>query len=688
MRNVEKKNDDDYSKFMNNLALNSHIEEQIADQLAREGGVRRSPIPPLKAPVIAKRHTPVYQMHRYFARRPWNVFEHIIKHYTNAGDIILDPFCGGGVTVYDGLKLRRRVIGVDLNPLAAWITKMQVQQIDLDEVEKAFNQVVEKFKPVEEELYSTVCNDCGEKAIAEWFEWSNTLICPGCGGKVVLAEAKKLKGATYECTNPNCISTLVMKDCQRSKDVLVNKMVDCPKCGKKAQSVGEDDITKAKFYTENAKRFIREENLFIPDVLFPDGDLEKDHSLFKKGIGNFSDLFTERNLLALAKLKKMIVETETDDTIKEALWFIFSAALRYVNKMVFINEGWQSGQPIEWAGHAYWLPNIFNERNVLWALENRKNAFIRGKKQSAEDLNFFLLPYPHAKYTYQVSYKSSESLEDIPYKYADYIITDPPFGGNVQYAELSDFWVVWLPEVFGLKGVIDNTREAIETRHQGFPTAKDRDHYEETLYLVFKECHRVLKDDGYMVMTFHNRDAGVWMALHRAARRAGFVLPDREEVDNHGMIYQDFVENYKQTIQLRRSGSMLGNFILTFKKVEIPAGIDDVIYDLTTSQQEEIINRIKDNIAFHGGLDHTAIGSLVVETLGDLNLLHRFAGSDLSRIYKPYLVYVKSEKKWYTPDMVDPENRPLCLTTIIFPTQRQLEFPFCLVIPVGVSSLG
>jgi adenine-specific DNA methylase len=165
-------------------------------------------VPPLQNPVIAKPHTPVYQMHRYFARRPWNVFEHIIKHYTNAGDLILDPFCGGGVTVYEGLKLRRRVIGIDLNPLATWITRMQIEPVDLEEVEKAFNQVVKQFKPLEEELYSTECNDCGKKVIAEWFEWSNVLICPGCGKEVVLAEAKKLRGGKYECTNDKCLDVL------------------------------------------------------------------------------------------------------------------------------------------------------------------------------------------------------------------------------------------------------------------------------------------------------------------------------------------------------------------------------------------------------------------------------------------------------------------------------------------------
>ncbi len=45
-------------------------------------------------------------------------FGDVVKHYTNPGDIVLDPFMGGGVTVIESLRARRRVVGVDLNPMA------------------------------------------------------------------------------------------------------------------------------------------------------------------------------------------------------------------------------------------------------------------------------------------------------------------------------------------------------------------------------------------------------------------------------------------------------------------------------------------------------------------------------------------------------------------------------------------
>lgn len=72
-------------------------------------------------PIVAKAHTPPYKIHKYFARRPHNVFNQLIENFTSPGEIILDPFCGGGVTIYEGVTQDRRVIGCDLNPLSTFI---------------------------------------------------------------------------------------------------------------------------------------------------------------------------------------------------------------------------------------------------------------------------------------------------------------------------------------------------------------------------------------------------------------------------------------------------------------------------------------------------------------------------------------------------------------------------------------
>ncbi len=654
---------------MEKLSIELAIEEKIADQIVRDGGPKHKPVQPLESPVIAKQHTAVYMMHRYYARRPWNVFEHIIKHYTDAGDLVFDPFCGGGVTVYEGLKLRRRVIGVDLNPLATWITEMQIKPIDLAVLEEGFESVIERFKPIADEMYSTVCDLCGQKTQAEWFEWSNVYLCPHCDKKVILSQAQKSGKGRYKCTNDECPQILVINNCTKDSDVLINKKIKCEKCGDRVIKINQDDIEQAEQFVINRDKFIIKENLFVPTIEFPDGDRARDDAIFSKGVKTFSDLFTDRGLISIARLRKTITDASLSKQDKEYLWFVFSDTLRFCNNMMARNPGWRGGNP-EWGGHTYWLPNIYVETNVLKYFIARKRAITRGKKQTLKEINNFQMPFGRSKiWTYQILTQSSEKLP-LSTKSIDCIITDPPFGGNVQYAELSDFWVVWLPEIHKTEGVIDNSREAIQTRHKGFATEKDIEHYEDLLYHIFKECHRVLKDNSYMVMTFHNKDVRVWMALHRAARRAGFELPNREEIDNHGMVYQPFIKNFEQTFHTRAEGSLLGDFILTFKKVKVPEFVDHVIYDLTRAQQEELFRKIKQNIEYHGGLDSTSMGNTVVEILADMNLLHRYAGRDLSVLYKTD--FVKKEKKWYTKEMVDIESNKVKLFDIL-PVDEAIE---------------
>ena len=60
-------------------------------------------IEPIKQSVKAMPYRPVYRMHRYFARRPYSVFGELVNHYSNPLDIVLDPFCGGGVLIGEDL---------------------------------------------------------------------------------------------------------------------------------------------------------------------------------------------------------------------------------------------------------------------------------------------------------------------------------------------------------------------------------------------------------------------------------------------------------------------------------------------------------------------------------------------------------------------------------------------------------
>ena len=134
-----------------------------------------------------------------------------------------------------------------------------------------------------------------------------------------------------------------------------------------------------------------------------------------------------------------------------------------------------------------------------------------------------------------ITCKPGDSLDHIEDGSVDAVIMDPPYGANVMYAELSDFFYVWLkrtagyvfPELFR-RNLTDKDNEAVANlaRFRGQKGAKalaDRD-YQERMASIFTECLRTLKPDGVMTLMFTHKATGAWDALTKGLMEAGFVI--------------------------------------------------------------------------------------------------------------------------------------------------------------------
>jgi DNA methylase len=75
--------------------------------------------------------------YHYPARFSPTVARTVIQHFSNRNDWILDPFMGGGTAIVEGLALGRRMVGVDINPLAHFVAQVRTAPLsvnDKDEV--------------------------------------------------------------------------------------------------------------------------------------------------------------------------------------------------------------------------------------------------------------------------------------------------------------------------------------------------------------------------------------------------------------------------------------------------------------------------------------------------------------------------------------------------------------------------
>jgi adenine-specific DNA methylase len=134
-----------------------------------------------------------------------------------------------------------------------------------------------------------------------------------------------------------------------------------------------------------------------------------------------------------------------------------------------------------------------------------------------------------------VSSKSGSSLDHIQDGTIDAVVVDPPYGANVMYAELSDFFYVWLKRTAGLvdpklftRRLTDKTSEAVAnpqmfSGRKGAAALANRD-YQEKMAAIFAECRRVLKPNGIMTVMFTHKETSAWDALTTGLIEAGFII--------------------------------------------------------------------------------------------------------------------------------------------------------------------
>ncbi len=134
-----------------------------------------------------------------------------------------------------------------------------------------------------------------------------------------------------------------------------------------------------------------------------------------------------------------------------------------------------------------------------------------------------------------VTCKSADGLDHLGDASVDVVVMDPPYYDNVMYAELSDFFYVWLkrtagyvyPEFFR-RPLTDKEQEAVANpaHFRGQKGAKMLAYkeYRDRMAAIFSESRRVLKPAGVMTLMFTHKATGAWDALTTGLMEAGFVI--------------------------------------------------------------------------------------------------------------------------------------------------------------------
>ncbi|MBM3301993.1 MAG: hypothetical protein FJY85_18830, partial [Deltaproteobacteria bacterium] len=283
----------------------------------------------------------------------------------------------------------------------------------------------------------------------------------------------------------------------------------------------------------------------------------KTRDLLNYGYEYWHQMFNERQLLCLGMLLDAILRIP-DMNIRELLVMTLADAVNANNMFSKYHAAYQKIEPL-FGLHAYHPIGQPMENNV-WGTKFGKNTFLKTYQKTRRGKEYCIRPFERdgavrrktgdtvaaeladdfdgvltGKGDALLWAQTSEDLSSIPDGSIDAVVSDPAYCDNVQYAELADFFYVWLR--LALKDryptfaadYSPKAREIVKNEAQD----KDDAFFFRGLTRVFRECNRVLKDDGLFTFTFHHKETWAWKSVLSAILDSGFcvvaIYPVRSE---------------------------------------------------------------------------------------------------------------------------------------------------------------
>lgn len=523
------------------IKQNGKIYDEETDNYKRE---------PFAADVSEGKNDAIYNAHNYHTKVPYKAIMNYILHYTEPGDIIYDGFSGTGMTgvaaqmcgkddqilktqfesVHENIKWgSRKAILNDLSPIATFISHNYNFDIDAEEYKLQANKILNEFNKECNWIYETnhtagdmnlqqSLNIYNEgKGVINYVVWSDIFICPNCGEEIVFWEVSvdKNTGNVFQKFNcQKCGVELNKKSCKRAVEVYYDEKI-------------KENLTIAKQkpvlinYTYNGKKFekipdkddievISKINQMQIPYNYPINELPFGYNTEQPrnshGINYIHQFYTKRNLFAISKIYDLL--NKNNSTVKNALFFTFEQILLGMSKLARYVPNHFS-QVNQYLSGTLYIGSQVVEVTPQYILENKIKNLVK----------VFSNKYINNEEVIVSNNSTTNILA--PENSIDYIFTDPPFGDNLNYSELSFIWESWL------QIRTNNKDEAIINKAQG----KSIVEYQELMSKCFKEYYRILKPNRWITIEFHNSKNAVWNSIQESLNRAGFIVADVRILD-------------------------------------------------------------------------------------------------------------------------------------------------------------
>ncbi|MBT6647676.1 MAG: DUF1156 domain-containing protein [Thaumarchaeota archaeon] len=532
---------------------------------------------------------------------------------------VLDPFGGAGNLVLPAVQLGLDVTVSDYNPLAYLIERSVLEfpvkygQKLVDDFTKYANQVIDKTR-----------EECG-KFFQEnhlVYLWCWCVKCPHCEQRVPLTNqmyivktSKKKIGVKFIPKNKDFTVEIILNMSKEEGTKFTQKR-GIAKCISCTNTIDHDSITEdiskrkdreiiaiqiqnhkgrdyilpndedKKIYKESLKYFESKRFEFEKDNLIPKEEITAtdgfSNRLWPYNIKKWNEFFDERQLVVLCtflKNTKLVCAQIKDPEYRGVIALYLAEILAKRVNVSGFGTLWDKTR--ETPQHALTLrqPRIvynFAEVNpfvsVLGSFPNIVKNIFKGIVFAQSLKNF-----PKCRL------KSVTNSHDSKF---DIIITDPPYGDDVQYGEMSEFFYVWVYRIMKdffselpMKVPLDEDFCESPGRFGNKKLASE--FFEKGLKKSFVSMNDKLKDDGLLIVFFAHSSTEAWNQLLASIKEANF------KVVSSYSIHTESISN----VIAREKASFMSSIVVVCRKILEPS--EAYFEDLIPQIEDKIKNMLK-----------------------------------------------------------------------------------------------
>lgn len=399
----------------------------------------------------------------YWGRKPPRGLLKILRDLDEPFDTIIDPFCGGGTLLASALYLGARVIGSDLNPMAVFLSKVLIHPLNLFTLKQSFEIIRNEVAKSILDKYRIQCGKCRKEIFFEYMKWNS----------------------------------------QKDHDFPEEVKINCPHCGfRKLYPLTKEEIKWQTVLAETK-----------PEFWFPKKLIRTQR---KTKVSFFHELFTSRNLSALAELHNAI-EKVPSPHCRNFFNYVFTSALYSCSQMQMFSSKFPASSR-GWTAPRYYLPPARKEKNVWLAFSNRFKTVMRCKDRLNSSLGFLKISN---------SLKDFETSNDKAFIHqADFlkfpfpkklklshVLLDPPYNDDIDYMGFSEFWGSWL-----------NMKSPVNASwNPGKMTNEQNAHKMKSLLLRIREN---TDSSCSVILAYGSKRKDAWKFVEDAINSAGYKLRD------------------------------------------------------------------------------------------------------------------------------------------------------------------